>query len=303
MRTRVKRDVRREDRHHVRLRYARWVIRFLTVCALSAFVVLIIPGCGDDSPPPEDTQVDTQVPLPDTAAPDTGRPCEMSCGPMERCCGPDEDRVCVDIFTDDNNCGGCGIRCDEGRGTSCVAARCVCGLTEAGCGGDTDSICCPPTGELTVNYCANLEQDLSDCGACGESCDRTKTSRCDGGNCYCGDRRDVCDGDAESLCCTDLFGETGCVNTVDNDQHCGGCNRRCELSERCVGDLCTRGEEECDSCERGQICCDGVCCARALCELGRCGGDVDAGPDAGDAGDAGPDAGDAGDAGDADTGA
>ncbi len=66
-------------------------------------VCLCLLGCG---------------PAPSTAAPDAGSDAASStgCGRLATC-----GATCVDLLTDDANCGGCGLACSTG----CKAGRCV----------------------------------------------------------------------------------------------------------------------------------------------------------------------------------
>lgn len=101
-----------------------------------------------------------------------------SCGPddADRCCGG----VCVDISTDEDHCGGCGVTCDADDSCESVAAtascafapaattgRCTCDAANADC--PIGQICrtvlpfdnrCTPDG---VQDCVNSFQDVSAC--------------------------------------------------------------------------------------------------------------------------------------------
>jgi Stigma-specific protein, Stig1 len=60
--------------------------------------------------------------------------------------------ACVNLNTDENNCGTCGATCSEGA--SCVDGSCEC-----------------PTGESDCNNrCVDLNTDESNCGTCGNQC-------------------------------------------------------------------------------------------------------------------------------------
>ncbi len=207
------------------------------VLTLSLFAWGGTSGCGDDDSGVEDAGERPSDVGPD-APRDSGVGCPMSCGSTEGCCPSSEGgNECIDINDDPLNCGGCGVVCAEGRGMACELGLCICGRNRMGCGGDRESFCCPATDERPLPYCANLEQDGEDCGACGEPCDLDVGNACEGGRCICGVERGGCDGTAESRCCTGAF-NTSCVDTTSDRDHCGGCDRRCSLGQSCEAGVC-----------------------------------------------------------------
>jgi len=72
---------------------------------------------------------------------------------------------CVDVYTDPDNCGGCGTICD-GVKNACANAVCSCevGLTDCGDG-----------------KCTNTATDNKNCGGCGNTCGSGK--QCSDGFC------------------------------------------------------------------------------------------------------------------------
>ncbi|MEM9072331.1 MAG: hypothetical protein AAGE52_27745, partial [Myxococcota bacterium] len=148
-----------------------------------------------------------------------------------------------------------------GTGTTCRGGSCICGDNTLGCLGVRDNWCCPPRTPSGTEYCANLEIDPDDCGACDERCDPARSDRCEAGTCRCGLSRESCTGERDSVCCESLFADVGCVNIDTDNDHCGRCQNRCPLGRRCE---------------------EGVCVMP--------GGGVDAGTDAGAGSDAGEDA-------------
>jgi len=89
--------------------------------------------------------------------------------PMEtRCSG-----ACVDIQTDEANCGTCGTVCLSGY--DCCSGSCVNLATSeshcAGCGNacDPGETCCPSSSG-GFSYCTNTLTDESNCGGCGNAC-------------------------------------------------------------------------------------------------------------------------------------
>src|SRR2546426_8285159 len=90
---------------------------------------------------------------------DAGRCCafgDFACGAnccdpavTSACCG---DRACVDLYSDNNNCGSCGIACSGGK--ACQPGGCVCPSGGTDCGG----------------VWKNPSSDAPKCGACGKAC-------------------------------------------------------------------------------------------------------------------------------------
>jgi hypothetical protein len=101
------------------------------------------------------------------------------------CC----DQRCVDLKTDKQNCGTCGLSCN-GAGATC-------------CSGS----------------CANLTSDVKNCGACGHACSTTNANAsCTSGMCAW-----ACQG-AHAHCGPDNSGCETATNTVSD---CGGCGVSC----------------------------------------------------------------------------
>jgi hypothetical protein len=123
--------------------------------------------------------------------------------------------VCVDVTTDDRNCGACGVACEPFE--ACVDGACVgppCGVGLTSCN----------------RICVDLDDDPWHCGACGNSC--PIGSYCDGGRCV-----------SSGYFCTTL-GLTECdgfcVDIMTDPDHCGGCNIACyNEGARCIaGQYC-----------------------------------------------------------------
>jgi hypothetical protein len=173
------------------------------------------------------------------------------CGPAEDggacdgglCCAVD----CVDVLTDPANCGDCSIACAADE-------ECV------------DGTCRPRCSELN-----------EPCGFCCEGliCDTF------------GGGESICKGTIGGACAADddcFFGFTccdhDCVNTGNEQNHCGACGIVCAAGERCVGGVC-RGEA-CsgfnESCLAPLACCDGFVCCDGNCKIdlgGTCDADDD----------------------------
>lgn len=210
---------------------------FCVVLRLSLGLGLVC-GCGDDDAP-ADAASDVSADAPVDAPVDAGPPCERECPAGEQCCVVGGEEVCVDTMSDLAHCGGCGVVCRAERGNECREGRCACGTTDIGCLGEMANICCPPTADRTMPYCANLQLSGENCGACGVVCDERVSTGCSAGVCVCGNSREGCAGTDESTCCQNLGGsESTCVDLTANREHCGACGRRCRAGEDCVSSTC-----------------------------------------------------------------
>lgn len=130
------------------------------------------------------------------------------------------DRSCVDEHAE--------MACRDGR---CVRIKCDAGYAEcAGSGG-----------------CQSLLDDPKNCGSCGKACSGS-TPRCFGGVCTgdnCDAQRADCDGQSGN----------GCEQALTSDDHCGGCDQRCQDAPHavmscdtgsCAIERCDAGFEDCD---------------------------------------------------------
>lgn len=78
-----------------------------------------------------------------------------------------DGRGCVDLASDEWNCGACGVSC--GLNQYCASGSCV-GLS-----------CFNGTVDCGVGYCVNPQRDFNHCGACGHVC--SEETVCVGGRC------------------------------------------------------------------------------------------------------------------------
>ncbi|WP_437587283.1 hypothetical protein [Sorangium sp. So ce1000] len=194
-------------------------------------------GCGD-------TLIDVIVPA--DAGGGAGDPGAgggaADCAPSLAAC----EGGCVDLSTNNANCGACGVVCSGGA--FCGAGRCVCREGDGMCNG----------------VCTFLDADPQNCGACGIRCGSGQFCRhgvceegcpppqisCDGecvdpewsdGDCGCGDMCDEgeeChDGECDCVAPEVRCGES-CVDLRSDGEHCGDCDVWCGDRSVCVDGIC-----------------------------------------------------------------
>ena len=160
------------------------------------------------------------------------------------CPNPDQTScsgVCVDLASDDANCGACGNACAYNQ--SCSGdGRCM----------TADSISCLPGYPTACSnaqhpfYCVDTENDSQNCGACGNAC--APGEGCYGGSCL---NFDPCTTAGGAWCngrCTDLL--------ID-ESNCGACANECDYAtETCMDGVCVGSSP---SCPAGQTKCGGAC--------------------------------------------
>jgi hypothetical protein len=208
----------------------------------------------------------------------------MACDPalgFADCNGIAADGCEADVMCDENNCGGCGIKCPDGL--ACRKGNCGCppGLTACG-----DDAC--------HSRCLRLDSDDYNCGACGNACPEEETPPYPNAKHGCGES------ECGKLKCVENYADCnkdmaadGCeVSLLDDAQNCGSCGNKCP-----AGKFCSDGKCQCDShksaCPFGDtgivVCanldtdpnncgvCGNVCPAppgfdgpKPLCRLGRC---------------------------------
>ena len=143
-----------------------------------------------------------------------------SCGTHRVLCGD----VCVQIWNDPLNCGGCGIVCPavSYATSTCFHGECnfeVCIAGRAEC-----------DGKLLTGCETDITSDASNCGGCGIMCPAgvlCVDGRCDPKGCTSG--TGDCDGNALN----------GCETNTDFDAaNCGGCAIACPAGLMCVDGAC-----------------------------------------------------------------
>jgi hypothetical protein len=122
------------------------------------------------------------------------------CSPI--CLGTCCDGNCVDLVQDPANCGACGHVCpsSDGRPLVCESGRCVLCRSRVICG----RVCCATGKSCCDGACLDLDDDPTNCGACGRACGDTEVCR----NGLCTD----CPGDVyscDNVCCNRFEGCSG----------------------------------------------------------------------------------------------
>lgn len=149
----------------------------------------------------------------------------------------------VDLTSDPNNCGGCGVVCPTrvGNGTfDCVDGACVMACDQRSwtrdCNGIIDDDC-----EVTLGTNAN-------CNGCGDTCpDPSRPCIFDS---IAGKGRCGCDG-GQSFC------GSSCVDTSTSDTNCGACGVRCDPTGD-GGPTRPHAHYGCAGGECGRLKCDGT---------------------------------------------
>jgi hypothetical protein len=186
--------------------------------------------------------------------------CEYACTPtnngIEACDNIDNDcdNLIDETFNKTNdlmNCGTCGNVCSAAfsSAVSCVASACqivTCNAGRANCNNVYGDGC-----EVNTNTIAN-------CGACGNVCNLANaTNNCPSGTCG------IQSCTAPWANCNNSAAD-GCeANTLNNINHCGGCNMACNLANAVP--VCGSGMCQVAACIPGFVNLDGI--ASNGCEL------------------------------------
>lgn len=174
---------------------------------------------------------------------------------LDEDCPADQTRCdgrCVDVGSDPNHCGGCGIACEQydGATTSCEGGECV---YECVSPGESVQVC------ESAAACVDLRIDVDHCGECDRTCQSVDGADrdCVGGRCSydCGD----------DTYCVDVprdqdTGQGTCRDLQNDPEHCGQCGTVCPTA--------TDGEAVCDGGECRIDCADGhQLCADACIDV------------------------------------
>jgi len=237
----------------------------------------------DNTPPPA---FDPE-PRPDAGPEEPAELCPSTKCPPGRVACPSKPFPCgVDLSSDPDNCGACGIRCRQDGDflekfhaiMTCSEGACllVCKPGYADCNGNVEDGC-----EVEI-----LE-NKDNCGACGNVCN----DFCKSGRCGCQGSATYCPG-------------VGCVSLHSSDANCGACGEACPESNKpplppehyayygCMFGVCDRpkceppradcnndlGNPDGDGCEVADVrtdakncgSCGNECGADEICMSGKC---------------------------------
>lgn len=151
--------------------------------------------------------------------------CGSTCDTGQALCKPDGGAAyCATTDTDNANCGACGKACGLGQvcsggqcGSTCTSAQTLC-VPGSDAGADASA------GDSGAPYCANLQADNDNCGACGVVCSAGQT--CVSGAC-------------KVSCATNLTAcGNSCVDTMTDSNHCGSCGNACGSGQTCHAGTC-----------------------------------------------------------------
>lgn len=171
------------------------------------------------------------------------------------------DAINPDFQNDINNCGGCGIVCDDGdpcTTNACVAGSCV--YTAIDCS-SLDDQCLK--GVCVGGACE--AQAANEGGSCDDGNACTTNDTCVAGTCTGGPALDCDDG---NVCTSDSCDPSvGCV--YEQIDGCCNLNSECDDGDSCTTDTCVNHAcvSEPIACNVGQACLNGECVG---CEGGTC---------------------------------
>lgn len=173
----------------------------------------------------------------------------------------------VDLSTNMNHCGGCGLECDPAHATGiCIDGECLIDTSGSNQGCDTNYADCNGSPEDGCE--ANLLTDPEHCGACDDAACSSAggVAGCRAGECTirCDEGFDDCD---------DNIRDNGCeTNIARSVKHCGACDRACKVSNREYTAFCADGLCGETLCEENQGDCDGDgSCTDSLLTVSNCG--------------------------------
>lgn len=153
---------------------------------------------------------------------DPAKPCIFDGLSLTGKCGCDAGQKlcsgkCVNPFTDDANCGECGVACPAVGDGGTPPAN-----TYHGCaGGECGHLKCAPyfadcDGDIADDGCETSLLTVEHCGGCNKACDPGQTCRLNRGGqpeCMCPPGKTLCNEE--------------CVDVLTDASNCGGCGVRC----------------------------------------------------------------------------
>ncbi|MBN9166619.1 MAG: hypothetical protein BGO98_40255 [Myxococcales bacterium 68-20] len=142
----------------------------------------------------------------------------MTCTFPQATCPSSASPCDVDLLSDDENCGACGVRC-SGPGVDHSKWTCVDGKCTFSCDSADRRNC---DGNPT-NGCETLITDVTNCGACGRQC--AEGQICDEGKC-----KPRCEswGLPDECPHPQLPTSAICTDLRTDDQNCGACGNVCD---------------------------------------------------------------------------
>jgi hypothetical protein len=176
--------------------------------------------------------------------------CVMACAMDEARCGAS----CVKLLTNPRHCGMCPTSCSGAEG--CVQGACTCVAPNQVCDG----------------ACISLNNNRDHCGSCNNKCNgdfvcNGKTCGCPGGRKECPNKARTCVTNLDDCCPGNQSwcGASGCVDTANDRNHCGGCNAAaCKGVEVCSGGKCGCPDSQPRACGGGVCVLAGQCCPNEM---------------------------------------
>jgi alpha-tubulin suppressor-like RCC1 family protein len=150
------------------------------------------------------------------------------CSPGRTKCKEDDPAGCVDLATDQANCGACNSPCSANNWPNvssyqCQASACKVGSCAAGTG-NCDAV--------DSNGCeTNTDTNADHCGVCAKKCEAANaTAVCGSGNCQytCINGFDNCDANFDN----------GCESNLRSEATCGTCTNVCLGGQVCQNGTC-----------------------------------------------------------------
>jgi hypothetical protein len=164
----------------------------------------------------------------------------MAAGDTDTCPTPQTlcGTYCVNTNSDPSDCGACGTVCPSGQ--ACVSAACAPGGTGTPC--TTNANCasgfcvaglcsaCASGQTQCSNVCVNTQNNLNNCGACGNACPSSPANG-----------TEVCTSGSCGVTCNSSYTNCGgqCVNTTTDNNNCGACGDVCPNGQACSNSVCT----------------------------------------------------------------
>ena len=192
-------------------------------------------ACNNACPPEGDG---TKTALPNTYFGCVEAQCgELKCSPGFADCDLVTENGCETPLVDNDNCGACGNKCQDGQRCGQNLQGVVMCMCPAG-----QTFCGACVGESCFGGCYDLTSDKDNCGACGVRCSpgvQRGIEACVYGECQtsCHEGWDDCNGNRSD----------GCETHIASDpNNCGGCGIVCDgiAGQACVDGQCM--VEPCD---------------------------------------------------------